>query len=97
MIRSITAALLLLPPAALADKATEGCAAAQLGVAQQILEGARTAARRGERRLAARLAWQASLDARLAWVMTEREALRAHAWAINWDAYVLGVRLAEGR
>ena len=91
---ALMALALLLPALALAEAPTERYAPAQLAVAQQMLERARVAALRGDAALAGRLAWQASLDARLTWAMTRSEALRADAAAIARAARVLVTRLA---
>jgi hypothetical protein len=96
-LRCLVLAITLMPSAALADKATEGCASTQLSVAQQTLERARVAALRGEAQLASTLAWQASLDARLTWVMTERVALRAQAWTINREAGLIVSRFVKSQ
>ena len=91
--------LLLLPllAAALvlhAEPATERYAPAQLRMGYDLLERARTAVARGEAELAGQLAWQASLDARLAWGMTESPALRAEAAELGGSANALIRRLA---
>jgi hypothetical protein len=86
---------LLLTPAARADLATERYAPAQLFVAQDFLERARAAAERGEAGLAGKLAFQASLDARLAWGMTESAALRREATQVGRAAGALIHRLAH--
>ena len=65
-----------------AQPATERYAPAQIGMAQELLERAHAVARLGDRSRAGRLAWQASLDARLAWEMSESPALRAEAAAL---------------
>jgi hypothetical protein len=84
------ALLMLLPAAALADElATERYAPAQIYVAQDLLERARAAAARGDASRAGQLAQQASLDARLAWGMTESEPLRADAARIGGQASAL--------
>jgi hypothetical protein len=81
--------LALLAGAAHADPATERYAPAQLYVAQDLLERARTAAERGHAERARLLAAQASFDARLAWGMTDSEALRADAARIGGAASAL--------
>ena len=86
--------LLLAVPAARADPATERYAPGQLRVAEAFLENARAAAALGDLERAGRLAWQASLDARLAWGMTESEQLRAEAAEVGRAAGALVERLA---
>lgn len=81
-------ALLLICPPLGAELATERYAPAQLQVGQNMLERARAAAAVGEYARAGRLAWQAGLDARLTWQMTESPELRA-------DAAELGAAAAE--
>jgi hypothetical protein len=87
-------AILLSPALAQADEATERYAPAQLSVAQDFLARARAAAERGDSGLAGKLAWQASLDARLAWRMTESQPLRAEAAQVGGAAHALIHRLA---
>lgn len=77
-----------------ADLATERYAPAQLSVAQDFLERAHAAAARGDSGLAGKLAWQASLDARLTWAMTESPPLRAAAAEVGVAAGALIHRLA---
>ena len=84
-------------PVAHAERATERYAPAQLRMAEDLLERARAAAAIGEVARAGKLAWQASLDARLAWGMTESEQLRAEAAAIGGAARALIARLAGRR
>jgi hypothetical protein len=94
--RVILAFLLLTGAAAShGERATERYAPAQLRVAQDLLERARAAAVLGDFSRAGRLAWQASLDARLAWAMTESERLRAEAARIGGAAADLSARLAR--
>jgi hypothetical protein len=81
--------LALLAAAAHADPATERYAPAQLYVAQDLLQRARAAAERGNAERARLLAAQASFDARLAWGMTESEALRADAARVGGAASAL--------
>jgi hypothetical protein len=90
-------ALFLLTAAALShgERATERYAPAQLRVAQDLLERARAAAVLGDFSRAGRLAWQASLDARLAWAMTESAHLRAEAARIGGAAAKLTARLVR--
>lgn len=87
---------LLLAPAS-AEPPTEHYAPAQLRVARTLLEHARAAAALGEVERAGKLAWQASLDARLAWGMTESERLRAEAAEVGGAASALTRRLAARR
>jgi hypothetical protein len=89
--------LSLAVPTARAELATERYAPAQLRVAYDLLEHARAAAALGELERAGRLAWAASLDARLAWGMTEDEQLRAEAGEVGRAAGALVHRLATGR
>lgn len=84
-------------PAAYAEPATERYAPAQLRVARDLLEHARASAALGETTRAGKLAWQASLDARLAWRMTESEQLRAEAAQVGGAARALITRLAGQR
>ena len=77
-----------------AQPATERYAPAQLRAGYDLLEQARAAAARGDPRLAGRLAWQANLDARLAWGMTKSTALRADAARLGAAAGDLVRRLA---
>jgi hypothetical protein len=86
---------LLLPLAAHAELPTERYAPAQLFVAQGFLERARAAAESGDAGLAGKLAFQASLDARLAWGMTESAALRREAAQVGSAASALIHRLAD--
>lgn len=81
-------------PAAYAELATERYAPAQIRMAQDVLARARAAAALGEFARAGKLAWQASLDARLAWAMTESAALRADAAKVGGAALKLTARLA---
>jgi hypothetical protein len=91
MVRFLLVALALAAAgrAAGAELATERYAPAQLAVGQQMLERAQAAAARGDTRLAGRLAWQAGLDARLAWRMSESEALRSDAAELGGAARAL--------
>ena len=77
-----------------AEPATERYAPAQLAAGQEMFERAQAAAARGETRLAGRLAWQANLDARLAWRMTESEDLRGDAAELGGEASALIRHLA---
>lgn len=84
------ALLLLLPAVCSAEElATERYAPAQIFVAQDLLQRARAAAARGDATRAGKLAWQASLDARLAWGMTESAELRADAARVGGEASAL--------
>jgi len=98
VIAAVALVLVLLQPSlAQADAATERYAPAQLLVAQRFLEHARAAAALGEPGKAGVLAWQASLDARLAWRMTESEHLRAEALEVGHAARALASRLGGER
>lgn len=85
---------LALAAGARADPATERYAPAQLRVANDLLERARTAAARGDSALAGKLAWQASFDARLAWGMSDSPHLRSEAAEVAGAANTLVRRLA---
>jgi hypothetical protein len=87
----------LLAAFARAELPTERYAPAQLRVAQTLLEQARAHAALGELELARRLAWQATVDARLAWGMTESTHLRAEAAEVGGAASVLATRLMVRR
>lgn len=78
-----------------AERATERYAPAQLSVAQDMLKRARAAAALGDTARAGRLAWQAGLDARLAWGMTESDVLRAEAVEIGGAAHALVTNLTK--
>jgi hypothetical protein len=75
--------------AARADPAVAQFAGAQLGVAEAALEAGRAALAVNDYAAARRYAAQASLDARLAWGMTESQALRLSAIEINRRAQQL--------
>ncbi|HEX6157854.1 MAG TPA: hypothetical protein VFZ54_17645 [Burkholderiales bacterium] len=94
MARFICLALLAASAALRAEPATERYAPAQLGAGYALLERARGAAALGDAGLAGKLAWQASLDARLAWKMTESPVLRADAAALGGAAASLVRRMA---
>lgn len=80
ILRVLLFVLLAASSAALrAELPTERYAPAQLRMGNDLLEQAHAAAARGDAGLAGKLAWQASVDARLAWKMTESPALRADA------------------
>ena len=89
--------LLSLPLAVQAELATERYAPAQLSMAQVMLERARARAALGEGARAAKLAWQARLDAALAWRMTESAQLRSDALSVRRAADALISRLAAQR
>lgn len=95
--RFLPLVLLLAVAAAHAEMPTERYAPAQLRVAHDLLERARAAAANGENARAGKLAWQASLDARLAWGMTESQHLRAEAAGVGGAASALVARLAGRR
>jgi hypothetical protein len=97
--RIFTAVLssIVLTSAAYAERPTERYAPAQLSVAHDMLERARAAAALGDTGRAGRFAWQAGLDARLAWAMTESQALRAEAAQIGAEARALVTSLAGTR
>lgn len=69
-----------------ADPATAPFAGGQLQRAEETLEEARTALAAHDLAKALRLAAQASLDARLAWSMTESPALRRAAADVSRQA-----------
>jgi|SRR3954451_7440199 hypothetical protein len=83
---AVLLALLVVPFAASADNAAARYAPAQLEMAQRSLERAREAMVMGEGSLAGQLAWQASVDARLAWAMSDAAAVRSPAAAISAEA-----------
>jgi hypothetical protein len=85
--------ILMLPLPLRAELATERYAPAQLRVAQDLLERARARAALGEIGAASSLARQARFDARLAWGMSESEALRAEAAEVGGAAHALVTRL----
>ena len=93
----VLALFFLAAPEARAEPATERYAPAQIRMAQDLLERARAAAALGDAARAGKLAWQASLDARLAWAMTESQALRAEAAEVGGAASALVARLAGRR
>ena len=68
------------------EPATARYAPAQLEVARDFLDRARDAALLGESALAGRFAWQASVDARLAWGMSDSAAVRVPAARIYEEA-----------
>ena len=70
-------------------------APAQLQMAQQSLDRAREAALMGQASLAGSLAWGASVDARLAWGMSDSWAIRAPAAQVFREATRLVRQVAE--
>ena len=97
-LRIVAALILLCTSLALhAELATERYAPAQLSVALDMLERARARAALGEAARAAKLAWQARLDAALAWRMTESAQLRNDALSVRRAADALISRLAAQR
>jgi hypothetical protein len=80
---------LLVPLAAVAEGPTARYAPAQLDIAQQSMQGAREALLMGERALAARLAWQASVDARLAWGMSDSPSVHSAGAQVLSEARTL--------
>jgi hypothetical protein len=92
--RLLLAVLLGCAAPAWAELATEHYAPVQLRVAQEFLDRARAAAVIGELSLAGKLAWQAKLDARLAWGMSESPSLRAEAAEVGGAAAALIDELA---
>jgi hypothetical protein len=85
------AAALLFCLSAMADPATENFAPGQLDMAQAQLSRARDALSLEDYELARRLAFQAQLDARLAWKMTESADLRRRAAVVAREAEALRV------
>jgi hypothetical protein len=77
-----------------AERATERYAPAQISVARDLLDHARAAAAVQQYATAAKYARQAQVDARIAWGMTDADALRAEAAGIMRDATAL---VANGR
>jgi hypothetical protein len=94
MRRLVLLTFLVLPLPLRAELATERYAPAQLRVAQDLLERARARAALGEVGAASTLARQAGFDARLAWGMSESEALRAEAAQVGGAANALVTRLS---
>jgi hypothetical protein len=72
--------------AAAQPPATERYAPAQLEMAQQSLLRAREASLLGEQALAGKLAWQASVDARLAWGMSDSPSVHSAAARVLSEA-----------
>lgn len=70
-------------------------AAAQLSVAQEYLQLAREAEHAADYSRAGVLAWQAGLDARLTWEMSESPVLRSSAVRVAEEARRLVRRIAE--
>ena len=94
-VRAFLFLVLLSSTASHAELPTERYAPAQLRVAQDMLERAHAAAALGDDARAGRLAWQARLDARLAWRMTESQELRADAAELSEAAAELIATLAR--
>jgi hypothetical protein len=82
--------------AARAEPPTAQFAGAQLLMAQTALEGARAALEQHDYAMARRFAAQASLDARLAWRMTDSEAARHDAVELSRQAETLRWRSVVG-
>ena len=80
----------------LAEPATERYAASQLRVAEEGLEDAMAAKARGQVDAAAAFAAQASLDARLAWSMSESPAIKREAAKIHRGAVGVGLPTRPG-
>jgi hypothetical protein len=72
-----------------AEPATARYAPVQLQVARATLDRAQAAAALGERARAAQLAWQAQVDARITWAMTEEPFIRRGAADIAQAAALL--------
>jgi hypothetical protein len=92
---ALLAFLLIAAPASWAERATARYAPVQLRVAQDSLDRARAAIVLGDFSLAGKLAWQANLDARLAWGMSESPSLRAEAAEVGGAAADLIARVAR--
>jgi hypothetical protein len=90
-------AALVFAGTAVADdlRATARYAPAQLQMAQQSLERAREAALMGQASLAGTLAWDASVDARLAWEMSDSPAIRGAAARVFQEASLLARQVAD--
>jgi hypothetical protein len=90
-------AALIFAGAAVADdgRATARYAPAQLEMAHQSLERAREAALMGQLSLAGTLAWEASVDARLAWAMSDAPAIRGPAARVFHEASRLVRQMAD--
>lgn len=80
------AVAVLVPLTAAAGEPTARFAPDQLEMAQESMQRAREAMLMGESSLAGQLAWEASVDARLAWGMSDAAAVRAPAAAIAAEA-----------
>jgi hypothetical protein len=91
-------AVLLAQAAALAQDGAARYAGVQLEAAQSFLHRARAAAAREDRARAGRLAWQASIDARLALGMADSPHLRRDAAEVAREAAALidDLRAPEG-
>jgi hypothetical protein len=72
-------------------------APAQLQIAQQSLERAREAALMGQASVAGTLAWGATVDARLAWGMSDSPAIRGPAARVFQEANRLVRQMADRR
>jgi hypothetical protein len=81
-------------PAAAAPLATERYAPDQLEMAQQSLLRARAASQLGDRSLAGKLAWEASVDARLAYGMSESPSVQNAAAEVLSEAQSLAHQAA---
>lgn len=86
-------ALLLAVPAAHAGPATAPLAPGQLRMAEIALEHAEAALAIGEYDIADKLAWQAGLDARLAWSMTDSQFVRRDAAELHAQSLALRAQL----
>ena len=82
-------AVLLAQAAALAQDGAARYAGVQLEAAQSFLQRARAAAGREDNARAGRLAWQASIDARLALAMTDSPRVRSEAAEVAREAAAL--------
>ena len=96
--RGLGAAALALGLAQAAAQAQDGAAryaGVQLEVAESFLRQARVAAARDDFGRAGRLAWQASIDARLTLGMTDSAPLRAQAAEVAREAAALIADIRE--
>jgi len=93
----LAACLALCTPVSAGDRATERYAPDQLQMAQSSLDLARAAAAAGDAQLVGTYAWQASVDARLAWGMSDSAAVRGPAVRILDEANRLVHRAATGQ
>ena len=78
------------------ELATERYSEVQLQVAREFLQRARDAAHVGDRSLAGSLAWQATLDARIALGMSESPEIRLGAASVADEARRLVRSAASG-